>query len=269
MSASQGEDWGEVPLPDKLKAGMRLYVGSLAAAENAAFMAEAEIKHVVTAAGRLKPDLPEPRPAHLCLNLADHPTANLLAELPAAFEFCDKASEKSAPSSSAPSCGVLIHCASGVSRSVSVCVAYLIARGGLSYEEALEAVKVNREQACPNLGFQQQLKILEQSNGNVAVALENWSQKAGEDVMGRALNERGAANSLHGRLDVLEDEIAVERSSALTSGGLTDEKRQSFIRNLDQLQEEINRAMGDFNDRPAKSILKAAAQKSARLIDSI
>jgi len=70
-------------------------------------------------------------------------------------------------------------------------------------------------------------------------------------------------------LCMAEDEIAAERSSALTSGGLTDEKRQSFIRNLDQLQEEINRAMGDFNDRPAKSILKAATQKSARLIDSI
>jgi hypothetical protein len=57
--------------------------------------------------------------------------------------------------------GVLVHCASGYSRSVSVIIGWLMCRKGYLYTEALEVIRLARPRALPNAGFQQQLKMLE------------------------------------------------------------------------------------------------------------
>ncbi len=57
--------------------------------------------------------------------------------------------------------GVLVHCASGYSRSVGVMVGWLMCRKGYLYAEALEKIRLARPRAFPNAGFQQQLKMLE------------------------------------------------------------------------------------------------------------
>ena len=54
-----------------------------------------------------------------------------------------------------------MHCASGISRSVSVCMAWLMLRKKLSSEEALREVRKSRPQALPNHGFLQSLRLLE------------------------------------------------------------------------------------------------------------
>lgn len=54
----------------------------------------------------------------------------------------------------------LVHCNAGVSRSVSVVIAYLILEDGLSFEEAYATVKHARPCAKPNEGFLKQLKSL-------------------------------------------------------------------------------------------------------------
>ncbi|GMI19558.1 hypothetical protein TrRE_jg10863 [Triparma retinervis] len=51
---------------------------------------------------------------------------------------------------------VLVHCHSGMSRSVTVCMAYLMGKGR-SLIEAFEMVKSTRQQASPNAGFMEQL----------------------------------------------------------------------------------------------------------------
>jgi protein-tyrosine phosphatase len=53
---------------------------------------------------------------------------------------------------------VLVHCQAGISRSVTMVVAYLMADLGLSYEDALARVQQVRPQANPNQGFVQQLQ---------------------------------------------------------------------------------------------------------------
>lgn len=286
ISGCLTEECGEVALPETLQKSMVLYVGSLAAAEDATFHSEAGITHVVTAAGRLKPDLPEPRPEHLCLDLADHPAANLLAELDKTLQFFDGISSLAdvthgAPDSSSPSAlfmagssrrplpAVLVHCASGVSRSVSICIAFLMTRCGLSYVDALAAVKTNRNQACPNIGFQRQLQLLEQCAGHVGTAMNHWNKVSGQTVMAEAIAQRDAANALHARLDELEDDIATQRSLASAAGGITELQKRAYIQKLDTLQEQVDTCMGASHDRPAMSILKAAARKAARLIDGI
>lgn len=57
-----------------------------------------------------------------------------------------------------PSGRVLIHCNAGVSRSATICIAYLIKEENMSFEQAMAHVKSNRECIRPNDGFMKQLK---------------------------------------------------------------------------------------------------------------
>lgn len=56
---------------------------------------------------------------------------------------------------------VLIHCLAGMSRSVTVAVAYIMSVTQLSWKEALKVVRTGRAVANPNLGFQTQLHDFE------------------------------------------------------------------------------------------------------------
>ena len=51
----------------------------------------------------------------------------------------------------------LVHCAMGVSRSVSIVIAYLMRAKNMSYNDALTLVKKERSIASPNHGFVKQL----------------------------------------------------------------------------------------------------------------
>nr|CCA23229.1 conserved unknown protein putative [Albugo laibachii Nc14] len=53
---------------------------------------------------------------------------------------------------------ILVHCNKGISRSVSLVVAYVIKYHGLSYDEALSLVKKKRPIASPNTTFLNQLR---------------------------------------------------------------------------------------------------------------
>lgn len=56
---------------------------------------------------------------------------------------------------------VLIHCLAGMSRSVTVSVAYIMSVTQLSWKEALKVVRTGRSVANPNFGFQVQLQDFE------------------------------------------------------------------------------------------------------------
>lgn len=77
---------------------------------------------------------------------------NLLGELPQAVEFITKALESGGR--------VLIHCAMGKSRSVTVAVAFLISKyPDLTPTAALEKIREARPIAEPNEGFMKQLEV--------------------------------------------------------------------------------------------------------------
>ncbi|EGD75152.1 hypothetical protein PTSG_06806 [Salpingoeca rosetta] len=57
---------------------------------------------------------------------------------------------------------VLVHCNAGVSRSVSVALAYCIVEKGVALSAAFEDLKAKRPAVRPNAGFWQQLTVLEQ-----------------------------------------------------------------------------------------------------------
>lgn len=162
-----------------------------------------------------------------------------------------------------------MHCASGVSRSVAVVMALLMVKGSLSYDDALTLVRKNRPQGCPNIGFQRQLQLWADAGFVTEEAAKAWSAEAAQDIMEKAKLQRDAANSLHAQLDDVENRFAAERSASLPSGGLDQSQKASFQRELDSLQDKIDGCMGDCEDRVAKTILKAAAQKATRLLNDM
>lgn len=248
----------------------RLYVGSLAAAQTAEILARLEISYVLTAAGRLNVGYPHDTPiSHLVLDdLPDHPMADLLAELPRALEFLDQA--LLSPQQDQRRGGVLVHCASGVSRSVAVCCAWLMTRRQLSYDDALAQVRVNRPQACPNVGFRTQLLALQECRGDIikAQALHNerFHDNSVTDII---RTQREKACSLHEEVDNLENRMQ-DQSSGLAVE--RDEKKLWLKQLLDmQLRMDVLAAeMNEFlEDRPARSMRKSASEKVARLIADI
>ena len=74
----------------------------------------------------------------------------------------------------------------GVSRSVTLVVAYIMTVTGLGWQEALAAVKAARPCAGPNLGFQRQLQEFEATQagevGGQTVSTKRSADNARQDT---------------------------------------------------------------------------------------
>jgi len=130
----------------------RLYISDLSFAENPTSLSSYGITHVLSTL----PDniyLPpmHPPPARLQISLEDFPFEELVAHLPTTTAWIRDAMKSN------PDARVLVHCVEGVSRSVSVVAAFLIATYGWTPVEALQYIKSKRRVANPNFGFVQQL----------------------------------------------------------------------------------------------------------------
>ncbi|XP_029362792.1 dual specificity protein phosphatase 7-like isoform X2 [Echeneis naucrates] len=62
-------------------------------------------------------------------------------------------------------CGILVHCLAGISRSVTVTVAYLMQRLNLSLNDAYDFVKRKKSNISPNFNFMGQLLDFERTLG--------------------------------------------------------------------------------------------------------
>jgi len=107
---------------------------------------------------------------HAVVAINDAPSESILDHLEDALTFLDDCLAK-------PAGAVLVHCAAGVSRSVSVVVAYLITRRKMKLEDALDKVKALRPIAFPNRGFMQQLAELDRQGGDIAKAREAFKAR--------------------------------------------------------------------------------------------
>ncbi|KYQ57171.1 Dual specificity protein phosphatase 22 [Trachymyrmex zeteki] len=130
-----------------------LYVGNYQDSKDADQLERFEITHILAihdTARRLHSDK-----HYLCILAADSPDQNLLQYFSLCNDFIHAARLRGG--------NVLIHCLAGMSRSVTVAVAYIMSTTNLSWKEALKVVRVGRSIANPNVGFQQQLKDFESS----------------------------------------------------------------------------------------------------------
>ncbi|CAK83829.1 unnamed protein product (macronuclear) [Paramecium tetraurelia] len=87
---------------------------------------------------------------HLRIVAYDEPNFNLSEHFEQTTSFIKQHLE---------STNVLVHCQVGVSRSVSLLMAYFIKELHMTPDAALQYIKNKRDFVCPNEGFQQQLRI--------------------------------------------------------------------------------------------------------------
>jgi len=259
-----------------------LFVGSLAAAESSQFLSQHNITHILTVAKGLLVNIPDSPDGdreqndvqHLVVECHDHPMANILEVLDECLNFVRQGLHNQ-------SGNVLVHCASGVSRSVTVCAAYLMKYYQWNWLEALQYISNERRYANPNLGFRRQLQIFQDSGEDLDTAIEAYSKLA-INVVSDTIRQRGLVNELHAKADAMEDVIAKLKSKKcvgpyLRTIGNEDEMEEGEMANirssLSSLLSELDSCLptdsGGLVDPPAKMIRKSAVAKVQRLLDSI
>ncbi|KAM7257980.1 hypothetical protein ACFE04_013721 [Oxalis oulophora] len=139
-------------IPCQIEPG--LFLGSVGAANNKDELKGLNITHILTVANSLAPIYPNDF-VYKIVGVADRAETNLRQHFEDSFEFIDSSKRQGG--------GTLVHCFVGRSRSVTIVVAYLMKKHGMSLSQALEHVRTRRPQASPNTGFITQLQAFEKS----------------------------------------------------------------------------------------------------------
>ena len=125
-----------------------IYLGNHEAASNEDYLKQYSITTVVNCAHQddIVSDYKDIK--FLELNLIDDPVQNLFPKFEVAYKFIKKNSKNN----------ILIHCYSGISRSASLVIFYLMKEKGWDYDTCYKYAKERRPIVDPNYGFAEQLK---------------------------------------------------------------------------------------------------------------
>jgi protein-tyrosine phosphatase len=251
-----------------------LFLGSLQAALDTDKLREKDIGFVLTVAGKLSVRLPTPEFTHKEVDIADHPAADILSIIPECLSFIDKAmnngdngAEKE-HSSQYTQRRILVHCASGISRSVSICCAWFMMRHALSFDESMERIRAVRPRANPNPGFRAQLQLLDKCSGDVERASALYKEHDGGNVMTVIARRREKCNELHSAADDIE--VNIKRKGLCADACEVSEWSQQLNSLLVQL--DIISSAADTQvvvDKPSESIRRAATAKIVRLLEDL
>jgi serine/threonine/tyrosine-interacting protein len=188
-------------------------IGSLADAFNIETLAERKICYVLSLAGvTVYGDVIPEGISYSRVDISDHPGSNILHILPPCYEFIERCRNQKSK--------ILIHCASGISRSVTICAMYVMMKYQVSGKEALTCIQRCRSCANPNIGFRHQIHLLETSGGDVQKAVEIFQNQnsKGRGILATVLSKRARLNDLHRAID--ERETNLKGSRELTMGNL-------------------------------------------------
>ncbi|KAJ4934197.1 hypothetical protein JOQ06_007002 [Pogonophryne albipinna] len=135
-----------------------LYLGCAKDSTNLDVLGQYNIKYILN----VTPNLPnmfehEGHFRYKQIPISDHWSQNLSQFFPEAISFIDEARSQQ--------CGILVHCLAGISRSVTVTVAYLMQRLNLSLNDAYDFVKRKKSNISPNFNFMGQLLDFERTLG--------------------------------------------------------------------------------------------------------
>ncbi|XP_071152429.1 dual specificity protein phosphatase 12-like isoform X2 [Mytilus edulis] len=130
-----------------------LYVGSQQATKDPSMLLELGVTHVVTVSdGPIDKIVNSGFFKYKFIEGIDFDITDLLQRFPEVTAFIEEGVKSGA---------VLVHCVAGVSRSVTMVMAYLMEKNGMSFDDALKLVQQKRKYANPNDGFIKQLKLYE------------------------------------------------------------------------------------------------------------
>ncbi|KAL1211807.1 Dual specificity protein phosphatase 1B [Cardamine amara subsp. amara] len=142
-----------------------LFIGSVAEATNKDLLKSSNVTHILTVAVALAPPYPLDF-VYKVIEVVDRSETDLTVYFDECYSFIDEAIQSGG--------AVLVHCFMGMSRSVTIVVAYLMKKHGMSFSKAMELVRSRRPQALPNFGFISQLQQFEKS---IRVDGENSADK--------------------------------------------------------------------------------------------
>ncbi|KAM9307802.1 dual specificity protein phosphatase 22 [Gastrophryne carolinensis] len=125
-----------------------LFLGNFKDARDVEQLHKNNVTHILSIHDSARPMLEGMK--YLCIPASDSPNQNLIQHFKDSTAFIHECRLKGE--------GCLVHCLAGVSRSVTLVVAYVMTVTNLEWEEALAAVKGARTCANPNMGFQRQLE---------------------------------------------------------------------------------------------------------------
>ena len=129
-----------------------LYISSYNATKNKALLEKNKITHIINCAADFCENVfeSENKYTYLSFYLKDHESENIECIFYECIKFIDNVKEKGGR--------VLVHCIQGISRSVTLVLAYLIYKNKLTYDKAFNLVQSKREISSPNFGFSIQLQ---------------------------------------------------------------------------------------------------------------
>ncbi|KAM4835676.1 dual specificity protein phosphatase 22 isoform 2-T2 [Thomomys bottae] len=128
-----------------------LYIGNFKDARDMEQLSKNKVTHILSVHDSARPMLEGVK--YLCIPAADSPSQNLTRHFKESIKFIHECRLQGE--------GCLVHCLAGVSRSVTLVVAYIMVVTDFGWEDALHTVRAGRSCANPNLGFQRQLEEFE------------------------------------------------------------------------------------------------------------
>lgn len=127
-----------------------IYIGDVYDAHNIDYLNKYNIKNVISAVTGFD-NIYDTSINHVCLNLIDNNNQNIIHYFEITNYFIENINKDNNQ--------ILIHCICGVSRSVTILLAYLIKKYKYTPQQALQIVKNKRQIANPNKNFMEQLEI--------------------------------------------------------------------------------------------------------------
>lgn len=138
----------------------RLYIASAVQASNWELLSDLKVTHIVNCSRSCNFDGTGSNPFSAEINycscgFADNASSDLTDALEQTWTFIETAL------SSHPRWVVLVHCASGISRSVALVCHYLMKKQRWSFQDSIQFIRCRHPAAAPNSSFVQQLKLVE------------------------------------------------------------------------------------------------------------
>jgi protein-tyrosine phosphatase len=131
------------------KINKNIYIGDLYTAFNKDYLKELGITHILRV-GQDIPDYYQDDFEYLSIDIKDKADSCIYVFFESAIKFIDDCIDEKGI--------VLVHCVSGISRSVSLVIAYFMKKKKINYTIAYDLVNKHRKIAWPNQGFVLQLK---------------------------------------------------------------------------------------------------------------
>lgn len=132
-----------------------IYLGSRFDGSSLAKMTKLNIERVINIGQKIK--YPKTMKKIFYIKGRDIPSFPIRNYFHQTFDFIEDSLSNGQP--------IFIHCRAGISRSATICIAYLMKKKAISAEKAIAYVQERRPRVLPNLGFVKQLLYFEKELG--------------------------------------------------------------------------------------------------------